>query len=50
MAAILLARRIARGAALGPGAGPCIGQLQLADFTPEFERWDMRTHIDEAAA
>lgn len=41
MAAILLARRLARGEPLPAGARPCMGLLQLDDFAPEFERWGM---------
>jgi saccharopine dehydrogenase-like NADP-dependent oxidoreductase len=41
MAAILLARRLARGPAWDPGARPCMGLLTLADFEPEFARWGM---------
>ena len=45
MAAILLARRIARGQSLRIGASTCIGLLKLADFEPEFNRWGMVTEI-----
>jgi hypothetical protein len=51
MAAVLLARRIAAGAAPPAGARPCNGLLTLADFEPEFRRWEMVTDIlDEPAA
>jgi hypothetical protein len=43
MAAILLARRIARDQALPHGAMPCMGLLRLDDFAPEFEKWGMTT-------
>jgi hypothetical protein len=43
MAAVLLARRLARGAALPTGAMPCMGLLTLEDFAPEFARWGMST-------
>jgi saccharopine dehydrogenase-like NADP-dependent oxidoreductase len=45
MAAILLARRLASGAALPSGAHVCMGLLRLADFTPEFTRWGMLTDV-----
>lgn len=45
MAAILLARRILRGNAPAPGAMPCMGLLTLAEFAPEFARWDIHTRI-----
>ena len=48
MAAILLARRIARGESLPVGAFACMGMLKLAEFEPEFARWHMVTDtIDE---
>lgn len=47
MAAILLAERLARGAALQPGAHACIGQLRLDAFAPEFARWGMVTDVLE---
>lgn len=47
MAAILLARRWAHGAAPEPGAGPCAGLLSLDDFAPEFARWGMQTDVVE---
>ncbi|MEZ2294539.1 saccharopine dehydrogenase family protein [Variovorax sp. RCC_210] len=50
MAAILLARRLARGDALPRGAHACAGLLTLHEFEPEFARWGMVTDIvDEAA-
>lgn len=50
MAAILLARRLARGAAWAPGAQACMGLLPLADFAPLFQGWGMRTDlVDESA-
>lgn len=48
MAAVLLARRLARGPALPVGASTAAGHLALADFAPEFARWDMRTDVEEA--
>ncbi|MDO9401555.1 MAG: saccharopine dehydrogenase NADP-binding domain-containing protein [Polaromonas sp.] len=50
MAAILLARRLARGEALPPGAHACAGLLALREFEPEFARWGMVTDIAEEAA
>jgi hypothetical protein len=41
MAAILLARKLAEGNALPPGARPCMGLLGLHEFAPEFARWGM---------
>jgi len=45
MAAILLARRLARGDAFEPGARPCMGLLALDEFAPEFARWGMSTDV-----
>jgi len=51
MAAILLARRLARGDTLPIGAHACAGLLTLPEFEPEFARWGMVTDvIDEASA
>ena len=51
LAAILLARRLAAGQPLPPGAMTASGLLALADFTPEFARWGMATEVvDESAA
>ncbi|RSZ38266.1 MULTISPECIES: saccharopine dehydrogenase NADP-binding domain-containing protein [unclassified Variovorax] len=48
MAAILLARRLARGDdALPIGANACAGLLDLAEFEPEFARWGMVTDVVE---
>lgn len=47
MAAILLARRLARGTLSVRGAMPCMGLLRLDDFAPEFARWGMQTQIVE---
>jgi hypothetical protein len=50
MAAILLARRLARGDALPAGAHACAGLLALNEFETEFARWGMVTDvIDENA-
>ena len=50
MAAILLARRLARGDALAVGAHACGGLLALSEFETEFARWGMVTDvIDESA-
>lgn len=50
MAAILLARRLARGERLGPGAFPCAGFLRLDEFEPEFRRWAISTTVEERVA
>jgi hypothetical protein len=47
MAAILLARKLARGALSIRGAMPCMGLLTLAEFEPEFSRWGIATTIHE---
>jgi hypothetical protein len=47
MAAILLARRLARGEGLPAGARPCMGLLALFEFAPEFARWRMATEVVE---
>lgn len=49
MAAILLARRLARGEGPPPGARPCVGLLPLEAFAPEFARWGMQTDIVEGS-
>ncbi len=49
MAAILLARRLAAGERLPPGAYPCLSLHALADFAPEFARWGMVTDVVEEA-
>ncbi|WP_390347672.1 saccharopine dehydrogenase family protein [Variovorax boronicumulans] len=45
MAAILLARRLARGEALPVGAHACAGLLALPEFDPEFACWGMVTDV-----
>jgi hypothetical protein len=50
MASILLARRMAVGNTVKSGAYYCVGMLTLADFAPLFERWGIRTRIEECAA
>lgn len=50
MAAILLARKLARGDIAARGAHPCMGFLTLSDFEPEFARWKMRTRLAEERA
>lgn len=47
MAAILLARRLASGQTLAPGARACVGLLPLSEFEPEFARWGMLTDLVE---
>jgi hypothetical protein len=50
MAAILLARKLARGEIADRGAHPCMGFLRLAEFEPEFARWKISAQILESAA
>ena len=50
MAAILLARRLARGEKPRDGARAAMGLLSLQEFTPEFERWGMVTEWHEETA
>lgn len=50
MAAILLARKLARGERLPTGAFACMNCLRLADFEPEFTRWGMVTDTVEEVA
>ena len=45
MAAIVLARRLARGDALPAGAQACCGLLALPEFEAEFARWGMVTDV-----
>lgn len=47
MAAILLARRLARGELLPVGAQACMGLLSLDEFELEFSRWGMVTEVIE---
>jgi hypothetical protein len=47
MAAILLARRLARGEEFKSGASACMGFASLAEFAPEFSRWKMTTRVEE---
>ena len=49
MAAVLLARRLARGENLPPGAVSSVGLLDLAEFESEFERWGMVTDFTAAS-
>lgn len=48
MPAILVARKLMRGALTTRGAMPCMGLLNLDEFTPEFVRWGISTQIREA--
>lgn len=50
LAAILLARRLARGGLAEPGALACMGLLQLADFEPEFRRLGIVTSMQALPA
>ncbi|WP_294764700.1 saccharopine dehydrogenase NADP-binding domain-containing protein [uncultured Rhodoferax sp.] len=47
MAAILLARRLAAGEPMQPGARACVSQHALQDFAPEFAKWGMVTDVVE---
>jgi NAD dependent epimerase/dehydratase family len=47
MAAVILACRLGRGEYLAPGAQVCTGMLELADFEPEFARWNITTQVRE---
>lgn len=49
MAAILLARRLARGEQFSAGAFPCMGFASLADFAPLFAHWDITTQTRESS-
>ncbi len=49
MAAILMARRLAKGHETRTGAHACMGFLSLTDFEPEFARWGMTTHVEDSA-
>jgi hypothetical protein len=48
-AAVLLARKLQRGALAARGALPCMGLLTLAEFEPEFARWGMTSMVEEHA-
>jgi len=49
MAAIVLARKLAAGDAMVPGAHTAAGLLSLGEFAPEFARWGMVTDVVEEA-
>lgn len=48
MAAILLARKLARGELGERGAFPCMGLISLDEFESEFKRWRISTLIRES--
>ncbi|MGH8673704.1 MAG: saccharopine dehydrogenase, partial [Burkholderiales bacterium] len=50
MAAVLLAKKLARNEIAARGAFACMGFLTLAEFEPGFARWRMQTAIEEHAA
>lgn len=50
MAAILLARKIARNGLAERGAHPCMGFLTLDEFAPEFARWGIKAALLERDA
>ena len=45
LAAVLLARRFARGEAMPTGAHACLGLLTLAEFESEFARWQIDSAV-----
>ncbi len=45
MAAIVLAQQLARGECFPPGAQACMNLVPLAQFEPEFARWQMVTDV-----
>lgn len=47
MAAILLARKLARGELSARGASACMGFLELADFELEFSKWRISTVVED---
>ncbi len=47
MAAVILAKQLARGVVIAPGARVCMGILGLADFESEFARWRIATRISD---
>jgi len=50
LAAIVLARRLAGGERMRPGAYPCVGLVRLTEFEAEFPRWGVTTRIENRAA
>jgi len=44
-AAVLLARRLARGEPLPVGAHACLGLLDLPEFEAEFARWQIDSQV-----
>ena len=50
LAAIILAKKLARSGVAAVGAHACMGFLTLPEFEPEFARWGMRTKVEEAVA
>ena len=49
MAAILLARKLARGDTFALGAQTSAGALRLREFEPEFARWGIQTEVIQGA-
>jgi hypothetical protein len=47
MAPILLARRLAAGEPMQPGARACVGLHALGEFSSEFAKWGMVTDVVE---
>lgn len=50
MAAVLLARHLAAENTIKSGAYACVGFLKLTDFESLFDRWSIRTRLEECAA
>ena len=48
-AAVVLARRLARGALPGAGARPCIDLFSLDDFLAELSGYPLRTRLERLA-
>lgn len=47
--ALALARRLRDGRADSPGAGPCVGRLDLDDFAADFARHGITTQTETRA-
>jgi len=49
IAAVILAKHLAKGAIGHRGAFPCMGFLSLEEFESQFARWKISTTIKESA-
>lgn len=47
MASVILAKKLHDGHAFMPGAQVCMGVVELADFEPEFARWNMSSRLTD---